>query len=411
MSGSPAVVRLENVSKRFVLRKDKSLKEQLVNFGRSRRHRDEFWALRDLDLTIDAGSTVGLIGHNGSGKSTLLKVMGGIIEPTTGSVYRRGRIAALLELGAGFHPDLTGRENVFLNAAILGLTRTETAKHFDEIVAFSGVEEFIDTQVKFYSSGMYVRLAFAVAVHVDPDLLLVDEVLAVGDEPFQRKCMDKVAEFQREGRTIILVSHAADQVGRLCDRTLLLDHGDLVHDGDPSEGLRRLRLGFQEARLAEIDRQRAARQLREGSPTQIEAAIIHDVGFRPSQTVADLVTDGSSLAFTLDCEFFDPRHAYDVGIGIETATGSRVYQVAASDFDEQVRITESSRINVSFTIPSHHLGGGHYVVSAAIARDGGEVVAGLNPALWFEVEGSGRGSGVIDMHPDLSIRPRPQTPD
>src|SRR5690606_27976850 len=178
-------------SKRFVIRKEKSLKERLVNFGRSRRHRERFQALDDVKLDIYAGDTIGLVGKNGSGKSTLLKIIGGIIAPSSGRVLRKGRLAALLELGAGFHPDLTGRENVYLNAALLGLKRRQVDAYFDQIVEFSGIGEFIDTQVKFYSSGMYVRLAFAVAVHVDPEILLVDEVLAVGDETFQRKCIDK----------------------------------------------------------------------------------------------------------------------------------------------------------------------------------------------------------------------------
>ena len=155
-------------------------------------------------------------------------MIGGIIQPTTGTVAQRGRIAALLELGAGFHPDLTGRENVYLNASVLGLSRDETEAQFDAIVEFSGVGDFIDTQVKFYSSGMYVRLAFAVAVHTDPDILLVDEVLAVGDEPFQRKCLDKIREFQEEGRTIIIVSHALDQIEALCDRVILMNRGQVV---------------------------------------------------------------------------------------------------------------------------------------------------------------------------------------
>src|SRR6478752_7110570 len=232
------VVKVAGASKRFVIRKEKSLKERLVNLGRSNQHKDDFWALRDIDLEIYSGSTVGLIGPNGSGKSTLLKLIGGILQPTTGTVEHRGRLAALLELGAGFHPDLTGRENVFLNASILGLSRKQTAKYFDEIVDFSGIEQFIDTQVKFYSSGMYVRLAFAVAVHVDPDVLLVDEVLAVGDEPFQRKCMDRIRQFQHEGRTIVLVSHSADQVGDLCDRAVLLRNGVIDTDDVPSVAIR-----------------------------------------------------------------------------------------------------------------------------------------------------------------------------
>jgi len=235
------IVRIDGVSKRFVLLRDKSVKERLLNVSAARADRQEFWALRDIDLSIPAGTTVGLVGHNGSGKSTLLKLIGGILQPTSGAVSRRGRLAALLELGAGFHPDLTGRENVYLNAALLGMSRADTRAAFDQIVDFSGVEAFIDTAVKFYSSGMYVRLAFAVAVHVDPDLLLVDEVLAVGDEAFQAKCLDKIREFQTEGRTIVLVSHAARQVEEMCDRVAVLHHGSMIFDGGAAEGIRVLR--------------------------------------------------------------------------------------------------------------------------------------------------------------------------
>lgn len=240
----PVVIRLADVSKRFVIRKDKSLKERLVNFGRSQKHKDDFWALKDVNLEITAGSTVGLVGANGSGKSTLLKVIGGIIQPNSGYVERRGRLAALLELGAGFHPDLTGRENVYLNGSILGLSRQQVDDYFDSIVEFSEIGEFIDTQVKFYSSGMYVRLAFAISVHVDPDVLLVDEVLAVGDEPFQKKCMDKIREFQIEGRTIVLVSHSAEQVTDLCDRVVVMSHGNMIYDGEPHAGIAALRESF-----------------------------------------------------------------------------------------------------------------------------------------------------------------------
>ena len=241
---APDVIRVSDVSKRFVIRKDKSLKERIVNFGRSNKHKDDFWALRDVDFTIKAGSSIGLLGANGSGKSTLLKVIGGIIEPTSGFVERRGRLAALLELGAGFHPDLTGRENVYLNASILGLSKQQTDDYFQSIVDFSEIGEFIDTQVKFYSSGMYVRLAFAIAVHVDPDILLVDEVLAVGDEPFQAKCMAKIREFQQEGRTIVFVSHSAAQIAELCDRVVVLSHGNVVYDGPTEAGISALRESF-----------------------------------------------------------------------------------------------------------------------------------------------------------------------
>jgi ABC-2 type transport system ATP-binding protein len=241
---STPVISIHDVSKRFVIRKEKSLKERLVNLGRSNLHKEDFWALRNIDIEIESGSSIGLVGPNGSGKSTLLKVIGGILQPTSGSVTLRGRLAALLELGAGFHPDLTGRENVYLNASILGLSHQQTEGHFDAIVDYSGIERFIDTQVKFYSSGMYVRLAFAVAVHVDPDILLVDEVLAVGDEPFQRKCMETIRGFQHDGRTIVLVSHSLDQVADLCDRAVVLESGLIRADGAPRESLRTLRNDF-----------------------------------------------------------------------------------------------------------------------------------------------------------------------
>ena len=243
----PEVLRVSEVSKRFVVRKDKSLKERIVNFGRSKQHKDDFWALKDVSFSIGAGTTLGLVGANGSGKSTLLKVIGGIIEPTDGFVERRGRVAALLELGAGFHPDLTGRENVYLNGSILGLSKRQTEQYFDSIIDFSEIGEFINTQVKFYSSGMYVRLAFAIAVHVDPDILLVDEVLAVGDEPFQKKCMNKIKQFQGEGRTIVFVSHAADAVEELCDRVIVLSHGKAIYDGETEEGMAALRRSFEES--------------------------------------------------------------------------------------------------------------------------------------------------------------------
>lgn len=238
---TPVVLSVESVSKRFLIRKDKSLKERVVNFSRSQRHKEDFWALRDVSVTVRSGETVGLLGANGSGKSTLLKVIGGIIDPSEGEVARRGRIAALLELGAGFHPDLSGRENVFLNAAILGLSRQQTAASFESIMEFAEIGDFIDTQVKFYSSGMYVRLAFAIAVHADPDLLLVDEVLAVGDERFQAKCMDKIREFQDQGRTILFVSHAPSLVAKICSRAVVLSHGTLIHDGGVDEGIEVLR--------------------------------------------------------------------------------------------------------------------------------------------------------------------------
>jgi ABC-2 type transport system ATP-binding protein len=236
-----AAITASGVGKRFLLHHQRatSLKERLLLHRRSTS--EEFWALRDVSLEIGGGQTVGLIGPNGSGKSTLLKVLSGILAPTTGTVAVRGRVASLLELGAGFNGELTGRENVYLNAAILGLSRGETRRYFDDIVAFAELEPFIDNQVKHYSSGQYVRLGFAVAVHVSPDILLVDEVLAVGDESFQRKCLTKIAEFQDRGCTILFVTHSLDLVPQVCSRAVVLDHGRVLHDGDPVEAAERLR--------------------------------------------------------------------------------------------------------------------------------------------------------------------------
>lgn len=401
---SPTLVSVHGVSKRFILHKDKSLKERIVNFGRSRKHQDDFWALRDINIDVSLGTTVGLVGHNGSGKSTLLKVIGGIIEPTTGTVGRRGRMAALLELGAGFHQDLTGRENVYLNAAILGLSRKETEKVFDAIVDFSGVEEFIDTQVKFYSSGMYVRLAFAVAVHVDPDLLLVDEVLAVGDEPFQRKCMDKIAEFQREGRTIVLVSHSAEQVGRLCDRVIVLNHGDLIHDGDPVDGLRVLRLGFEQAR---VERERLMGVEPEDIPARIRAIAVRVNGLEPAPVVnnepsAIVVPEGSDLTFAYSYVLREPQQPLVAGIAIETSSGQGLYGLNTRMLGVTLP-TNPGTHTVNFNFPRHSIGAGQFTVRGSLEELEGKSLDRLTPAATFEVTAPAYGSGLIRLNASASV--------
>lgn len=194
--------------------------------------KEEFWALRNISFDIHKGDIVGIIGHNGAGKSTLLKILTGITPPTEGEITMHGRVASLLEVGTGFHPELTGRENIFLNGAILGMTKKEISRKFDEIVAFSGVEKFLDTPVKYYSSGMYVRLAFSVAAHMEPDILLVDEVLAVGDDEFQKKCLGKMEEITgQSGRTILFVSHNMSAIQRLCKKTVLIENGKVKKIG------------------------------------------------------------------------------------------------------------------------------------------------------------------------------------
>jgi ABC-type polysaccharide/polyol phosphate transport system ATPase subunit len=217
--------------RQFATLKSALLSRSLV---RDLRPDETFAALSDVSLEVPAGRTLGVIGRNGSGKSTLLKLVAGITKPTAGTVRVHGRISALIELGAGFHPEISGRENVFINGIMLGLSKREVARRFDEIVEFAELEQFIDAPVKTYSSGMYMRLGFAVAIHVDPDVLLVDEVLAVGDEPFTHKCLDKFAEFKRRGKTILLVTHSLDLVKRFCDEALWLDAGRKRAMGDPA---------------------------------------------------------------------------------------------------------------------------------------------------------------------------------
>ncbi|HMK63827.1 MAG TPA: ABC transporter ATP-binding protein, partial [Acidimicrobiales bacterium] len=236
MAGAVAVD-VVDVSKHFRLYQEKyqSLKERVLHAGRN--PYEDFWALKDVGFQVTQGETVGILGRNGSGKSTLLKLVSGILQPTHGYIEVRGSLAALLELGAGFQPELSGRDNIYLNASLLGLSTREVDKRFDEIVAFAELEHFIDNQVKFYSSGMFVRLGFAVAVNVDPDVLVVDEVLAVGDENFQRKCLARIKEFQDDGRTILFVTHSAELVRQICDRAVVLEEGRVIGLGTAGEAI------------------------------------------------------------------------------------------------------------------------------------------------------------------------------
>jgi ABC-type polysaccharide/polyol phosphate transport system ATPase subunit len=241
--GQPAIA-VEHVSKAFKIydQKLQSAKERLIRAGRNPHH--DFMALDDVSFEVQEGETFALLGHNGSGKSTLLKCIAGTLRPTMGSIRMRGRVAALLELGAGFHPELTGRENIYLNGSILGLSKGQVDKVFEEVVEFAEIggsateESFVDTQVKHYSSGMAARLGFAVAVNVEPDILLVDEVLSVGDESFQRKCIERIRKFQGEGRTILVVSHVADLVRQMAARAAVLDHGKLLTVDTPGPAIK-----------------------------------------------------------------------------------------------------------------------------------------------------------------------------
>jgi ABC-type polysaccharide/polyol phosphate transport system ATPase subunit len=253
----PAIV-VEDIWKRFRVYQERpnSLKERITKLSRDRY--EEFWAVKGVSVTVPHGTVYGLVGHNGSGKSSLLRIMAGIHRPTKGTVTTHGRISALLELGAGFHPDLSGRENIYLNAAILGLSKKETDNLYGRIVEFSGLDDFIDTPVKHYSSGMYVRLGFSVAVHVDPQILIVDEVIAVGDEEFQRRCLEHLNKLRARGVTIVLVTHSMDLVQTLCDEATWLDHGEALAQGPANEVTRTYVSQVNEHEVERIEREAAA---------------------------------------------------------------------------------------------------------------------------------------------------------
>jgi lipopolysaccharide transport system ATP-binding protein len=248
MSSKDLAVSVRGLSKSYVLahqsQRPTNFRELIVDrlrhpFGKGRQNQETFWAIKDVDFDIRRGESVGIIGRNGAGKSTLLKLLSRITYPASGAIDIYGHLASLLEVGTGFHGELTGRENIYLNGSILGMRRREIERRFDEIVDFSGVEQFLDTPVKRYSSGMYVRLAFAVAAHLEPEILVVDEVLSVGDAPFQKKCMGKMSDVLREGRTVLFVSHNMSTVSALCERVILMERGRLTFDGPAPDGIAR----------------------------------------------------------------------------------------------------------------------------------------------------------------------------
>lgn len=397
------VVEVEDVSKRFSIRKQKSLKESVVNARRAKRFKEDFTALNGVSLAIASGESVGLMGPNGSGKSTLLKIIGGILAPSQGTVRVRGRLAALLELGAGFHPDLSGRENVFLNASILGLTNAETTRYFDEIVDFSGIEEFIDTQVKFYSSGMYVRLAFAVAVHVDPDVLLVDEVLAVGDEPFQQKCMNKIREFQADGRTIVLVSHSAAQVADVCNRAIILEHGNLVEDSTPRVAISRLRKDYQ----GQMEADRKASADPASYKATIRAVSVQASGATPGTGDIDIITSpGKDLTVHGEIDFAQPTQDWELVVIVENYVGGLA-------FGTDTRIMRATlpevngRASFTMTFPELQIGDGEYAVNVAVRDRYSNPLDSISQAATFGVRTGGRTVGQVFTEPVVAINDLP----
>lgn len=315
------------------------------------------WALKDVTFEIKRGEVVGIIGRNGAGKSTLLKILSQITDPTEGSADIYGRVGSLLEVGTGFHPELTGRENVYLNGAILGMKRAEISRKFDEIVAFAEVDKFIDTPVKHYSSGMYLRLAFAVAAHLDPEILIVDEVLAVGDARFQRRCLDKMRDVSREGRTVLFVSHNMPAVGRLCDRTILLDEGRISLDGPTHQVVSRY-----------LNTGRATAGAREwNDPLKApagEIARLCAVRVRAEDgRITESVDIRQPVGLEVEYEILRPGHVLLVFINVFNDTGVHVLELVDLDPEWRRRPRPAGRYVVTTWIPGNLLSEGLHLVS------------------------------------------------
>jgi len=377
-------IRAEKVGKKYLLRHQQSqtrryvaLRDVLADKARRlfRPRRDgetnpppsteEFWALKDVDFEVRQGEVLGVIGRNGAGKSTLLKLLSRITEPTTGRIEMAGRVASLLEVGTGFHPELTGRENIFLNGAILGMSRLEIKARFDEIVAFAEVEKFLDTPVKRYSSGMYVRLAFAVAAHLQPEVLIVDEVLAVGDTEFQKKCIGRMQTVaQNEGRTVLFVSHNLQTIRQLCERVLLLQHGRVAFVGEPHAGitgyLNQGGTGFSNA----IDLHTYPRQMSPEGGRLISITFLDEQGQPAIRLPAT-----SSLQVEVRFRAERPLKRLDIPMAVTHAEGMRVFSETYSDQFSKADVNPGDYM-LRFTLPLRFLKLESYFLTVALIEDG-----------------------------------------
>ena len=412
-----SAISVQDLSRHFRLYHESytSLKERMLHFGRV--PYDDFWALQGVDLEIEEGTTLGLIGANGCGKSTLLKCIAGILRPTSGQVRVRGRIAALLELGAGMQGELTGRENVFLNGSLLGMSQRDLEQRFDEIVAFSELEQFIDTQVRYYSSGMYVRLGFAIAVNVEPDILLIDEVLAVGDEQFQRKCLDRIRTVQREGRTMVLVTHAVEQVRQIAAAAAVLDGGKLVASGKPGEAIRAYREHLLDrARVreeAEVAAQRdASDQSLEFLTDQerrrnLQVEITNTRLEHLSGGARGVLLPDGGLVVHIQFQSSITTEDVNFGIAIFDIEGRLVFGANTRLLDQPVVIHEG-RGEARFRLPRIPLLDGTYMVTLGITSyDEGVVYDWREEHLQFEVMNPGGVVGYANLPVEVEIESMP----
>jgi lipopolysaccharide transport system ATP-binding protein len=394
-SMKPAI-RVENLSKQYWIgtcaqESYRTLRDTLANaatapFRRLRGRRtdgggpDRFRALKDVSFDVQPGEVVGIIGRNGAGKSTLLKILSRIVDPTEGRVEMRGRLNSLLEVGTGFHPELSGRENVYLNGSILGMSRSEIGRKFDEIVAFSEIEQFLDTPVKRYSSGMYVRLAFAVAAHLESEILIVDEVLAVGDADFQKKCVARMAECKTTGKTVLFVSHNMQSVVTLCDRAILLDKGSVKRDGAVGDVMQYYMSGALSANNGIFDLSAHPTRLGKGG------AFIRSLRLRDSRghTTAHFFTGQPLLA---DIDVFAPQLLEQprFALAIEDSFGRRVFTLA-DYFTVPVLDSLCGQKCVRCTIPNLRLGAGRYLLSVSLATRAAGLIDSVDNVAWIDVD-------------------------
>lgn len=404
-------IKISGLSKRYEIRREgaryATLSDSISGMFKSRMSKETFWALDDVSFEINPGERVGIIGRNGAGKSTLLKVMSRIVKPTKGRLELRGRIASLLEVGTGFHPELSGRENIFLNGSILGMSRSEIKLRFDEIVAFSEVERFLDTPVKRYSSGMYVRLAFAVAAHLEPEILIVDEVLAVGDAEFQRKCLGKMKDVAGAGRTVILVSHNMAAVQHLCERAIYLKAGKLVESG-PAEKVISTYLqsagGPVAADLAmRIDRSGNGR-------VRFESFALRD---SQGRELSALTCGGDAIIeIQLRKKGNETINQLNVAIGLDDELGTRVAQLSNDLTAQSFGDINSEVFTVRITVPRLPLKQGSYRCTL-FSGIGGEVSDWIQEAVTLNVDAgdyfhSGKippdGQGFVCMDHSFELR-------
>jgi lipopolysaccharide transport system ATP-binding protein len=383
-----AVIQAEGLGKRYRrgLTMDPGLRHALDRFVKSplsafRRPKDEtFWALKDVSLQVNEGEVLGLIGRNGAGKTTLLKILSRITKPTTGWAEIHGRVGSLLEVGTGFHPELTGRENAFLSGAILGMSKRDIERKFDEIVAFAELEKFIDTPVKHYSSGMYVRLAFAVAAHLEPEILLVDEVLAVGDITFQKKCMGKMGDVARAGRTVVLVSHNIAAINALSSRVVMMKDGGIVFDGLAAEATARYyseSLAVAESGASLLDRVREGNGKARFSAVSVQA-------LSPSGRV-DVAFPGCDLAIEFEIECRSEIVDANAAIVFYDMNGYRVIDANTGQKNQYVSMSAGQKARARFLLHDVLLKPGKYFVGLWIGRHSMEVIDHIEHAVTLDV--------------------------